>query len=401
MLSRVLIFSLGAALASSFQPCKKESCSPTNCAVNVPTFNQLPNVALLNDAFTFYNGTKVQTEADWACRKVELMEFFYEFELGPKQPAPSDVSGTVSTSAITVNAGDGTTSISFTATVQLPTTGSAPYPSVIGVGGCFLNSQALLNKGIAIINFPNDDVAQQNSAQSRGIGKYYTLYGASDPAGAMMAWAWGVSRMLDVMQADPSGLFDMDKIGATGCSRNGKGSLVVSAFDERIALALIQESGSGGSASWRISDWQGTTVQTLGEIIGENVWFGLALNQFSGYTTKLPMDHHLLLALMIPRAALVIENTGMVWLGNVSTWDNSNAARQVFSAFGLENNLGVSQVGNHNHCAFPAEEQPDVDAFVDAFLLGQSGVNTTIVHTDGAFTYNASWYPYPIPSIQG
>jgi hypothetical protein len=359
----------------------------------------LTPVAVLNDAFTFYNGTAVTTEADWACRKVELMQFFYEFELGPKQPTPIDVSGSVSKTAIIVNAGNGTTSITFTATVQMPTVGSAPYPSVIGVGGCFLNSQALLDKGIAIINFPNDDVAQQNSASSRGIGKYYTLYGSADPAGAMMAWAWGVSRMLDVMQADSSGLFDMSKIGATGCSRNGKGSLVVSAFDERIALALVQESGSGGSASWRISDFQGTTVQTLGEIIGENVWFGVALNQFSGFTTKLPMDHHLLFALMVPRPALIIENTGMVWLGNVSTWNNGNAARQVYSAFGLEDSLGVSQVGNHNHCAFPANEQPDVDAFVNAFLLRNQGVNTSICHTDGGIPYNHSWYPYPIPNI--
>ena len=81
----------------------------------------------------------------------------------------------------------------------------------------------------------------------------------------MIAWAWGVSRIIDVMEtSDTTGLFNRTAISVTGCSRNGKGALVVGAFDERIALAIPQESGSGGAASWRISDWMGTTVQTLG-----------------------------------------------------------------------------------------------------------------------------------------
>ena len=79
----------------------------------------------------------------------------------------------------------------------------------------------------------------------------------------MMAWAWGVSRILDVIEQSGGDIIDIEHIGVTGCSRNGKGALVVAAFDERIALAIPQESGSGGTASWKISDWQGTTVQTL------------------------------------------------------------------------------------------------------------------------------------------
>jgi hypothetical protein len=88
----------------------------------------------------------------------------------------------------------------------------------------------------------------------------------------MTAWAWAVSRMLDVMEKDTSGLFDMNHVAVSGCSRNGKGALVVGALDERIALVIPQESGSGGTASWRISDWQGPTVQTLAEIVGACVF---------------------------------------------------------------------------------------------------------------------------------
>ena len=78
--------------------------------------------------------------------------------------------------------------------------------------------------------------------------------------------------MIDVIEADTSGLINATALAITGCSRNGKGALVAGALDERIALTIPQESGSGGTASWKVSDWMGPTVQTLEEIVGENVW---------------------------------------------------------------------------------------------------------------------------------
>ena len=71
-------------------------------------------------------------------------------EIGMKPPKPMLVTGTVSKTQITVIAGNGTTNITFTAMVQLPTVGSAPYPSLIGIGGISLNAQALRAMGIAI-----------------------------------------------------------------------------------------------------------------------------------------------------------------------------------------------------------------------------------------------------------
>ncbi len=92
----------------------------------------------------------------------------------------------------------------------------------------------------------------------------------------MTAWAWGVSRVIDVLENTPTLKLDLTKLAVTGCSRNGKGALVVGAFEPRIALTIPQESGSGGAGCWRISDAMlaaGTTTQTASEIVGENVWF--------------------------------------------------------------------------------------------------------------------------------
>jgi len=366
----------------------------------MPSFNDLPNNPYLNDPFTMMNGTRITTKDGWICRRAEINAQFQYWELGAKPLAPSILRGTVSQTSIVVVAGEGTTSITFTATVTIPTTGSAPYPALIGVGGSSLNQAPILNMGVAYINFPNNDLAEQISGSSRGRGKFYTLYGANHTAGAMMAWSWGVSRMIDVMEQSGSKIFDLQHLAVTGCSRNGKGALIVGAFDERIALVIPQESGSGGAASWRISDWMGTTVQTLGEITGENVWFTLSLRQFNTAANKLPFDHHTLDGMVAPRGLLIIENTSQVWLGNQSCWGASVAGHKVYEALSIPDHMGTSQIGNHNHCQFPASQQPEVNAFFNKFIFGGT-MNTTIMKTDGAYTFNQTkWINWDVPILQ-
>ena len=170
----------------------------------------------------------------------------------------------------------------------------------------------------------------------------------------MMAWAWGVSRLIDALEQTPAAQIDPARLGVTGCSRNGKGALIVGAFDDRIVLTIPQESGSGGSASWRVSDAQlasGTVVQTLSEITGENVWFRKSFSQFSVAATQLPFDHHMIEGLVAPRALLIIENTSQVWLGNVSTYNDSMAAHAIWEALGIPDTMGVSQIGDHSTTA--------------------------------------------------
>lgn len=90
-----------------------------------------------------------------------------------------------------------------------------------------------------------------------------------------MAWAWAVSRIVDALETLPEAGINPRKLAVTGCSRNGKGALVAGAFDQRIALTIPQESGSGGDACWRTSrDMlvnQQLVTQTAQEIVGENV----------------------------------------------------------------------------------------------------------------------------------
>jgi hypothetical protein len=66
----------------------------------------------------------------------------------------------------------------------------------------------------------------------------------------------GFSRIIDVLisekAAGRNNIIDPTAVGVTGCSRNGKGAFTVGAFDERIALGIPQESGTGGVSAFRI-----------------------------------------------------------------------------------------------------------------------------------------------------
>jgi hypothetical protein len=368
----------------------------------MPSYSSLPTNSYLPDPFRFMDGSRMNTKAQWTCRRAEIAALAQEFEFGYKQDTPySATTGAKSGNNLIVTVTDNGHTISFSCSITYPTTGSPPYPAMIGCGTDNLNTTALLNMGVALINFPSDTIAVENSASSRGQGLFYDMYGSGHSAGALMAWAWGMDRLIDAIEKTPAANIDPNRLGVTGCSRWGKGALACGAFDERIKLTIPQESGSGGAASWRVSDWQGTSVQTLGEITGENCWFRANFNQFNSTATKLPFDHHMIEGLCAPRALLVIENSSMVWLGNVSTWTTGNVAHKIWEALGIPDKMGYSSDGTHGHCAFPSAQQPEVTAYVQKFLVGGGTGNTNVMKTDGGVIYNESqWVNWSVPALQ-
>jgi hypothetical protein len=369
----------------------------------MPSFGSLPSNAFFPDPFRFMNGSRMTTQAEWACRRAEIAALAQEFEFGAKPNTPaSATTGSRSGNTLAVTVNDSGRTLSFNASITYPSTGTAPYPAMIGIGGSNLNNSALSSMGVAVITFPNNEIAQQNGQGSRGVGKFYTMFGSGHSAGALMAWGWGVSRLIDALEKTPAANIDASRLGVTGCSRNGKGALVAGAFDERIRLTLPQESGSGGAGNWRVSDWmlsQGQTTQTLSQIVNENVWFRANFSQFGSAATRLPFDHHSIAGLVAPRALLMIEND-ILWLGPQSSWSNANAARMIWQALGVPNMMGYSLTTGHTHCAFPSSQQAEVNAYVQRFLIGSGTANTSIMRNDPGVPFNqAQWVNWTVPAL--
>lgn len=374
-----------------------ETPTPPCTVPTPPSYESLATNAKLPDPFTKQDGSAVTTREDWACRRAEIASFVAEYELGPKPPKPSSVTASSSGSNLNITVSEGGKSIDFSVVINKPS-GAGPHPAIITYGFASLP----IPSNVASIRFSNDDIAEQTNGGSRGRGKFYQLYGENHGAGAMMAWAWGVSRILDALESTPTVGIDATRVGVTGCSRNGKGALVAGAYDARIALTLPQESGSGGAACWRVSDYQksnGTNVQTLSQIVTENVWFRSTFSQFGSTANKLPFDHHMLAGLVAPRGLLMIENTSQTWLGNVSCFQCGVAARRIWDALGVSDHMGFSQSGHADHCGFPSAQQPELTAYINKFLLGGSD-DTDVLKTDGGFTFDETrWVDWQTPEL--
>jgi hypothetical protein len=343
------------------------------------------------------SGTRVTTKAEWPCRQQEISTQFQQYELGTMPPKPSSVTVTASGNSITINVSDGGKSISFSVSVTYPSSGTAPFPAIIAYGGGSIPTPA----GVATINFNNDDIAAEQSASSRGQGKFYTLYGSGHSAGAMMAWAWGVSRIIDALELTAStNRIDTTRVGVTGCSRNGKGAFVAGAFESRIALTIPQESGSGGAACWRVSDIEhnaGKNIQTASEIVGENVWFSTAFNSYANQISNLPVDHHELAALVSPRGLFVIEND-IDWLGPVSTTACMKVGRIIYNSIGVPDAMGFSLVGGHSHCAFPSSQSSQLNAFISKYLQNGSA-STANIEQSSSNVNAASYFTWTPPTL--
>ena len=145
-------------------------------------------------------------------------------------------------------------------------------------------------------------------------------------------------------------------------------------------MTIAQEPGGGGVDAWRVSETLGN-VETLGRT--SYAWFLESMRQFAGKNVnRLPIDHHELAALIAPRALLVLGNTDYEWLAEESNYVSCQAARMVWKAFGIEDRMGFSIQGGHMHCMLPKSQYPEVEAFIDKFLLGKTDVDTFVSKAD-------------------
>jgi hypothetical protein len=92
----------------------------------------------------------------------------------------------------------------------------------------------------------------------------------------------------------------------------------------------------------------------------------------------LPYDHHELVAMICPRAVLMLGNPDYNWLADPSAYVSMNAAMKVWQKFGIEDRVGYSIVAGHGHCRLHPDQYPEVEAYLDKFLLGKKDVNTKV-----------------------
>ncbi|MFJ8919705.1 cellulose binding domain-containing protein [Streptomyces sp. NPDC102415] len=334
----------------------------------VPDPGASPSDAKLPDPFRRLDGTRVSTTSDWRCRRAEIREQAERTVYGQKPAKPAGVTGTVSSTGITVNVTDQGKSAGFTAQVELPS-GSGPFPAVVVLGGLGADTATIKASGAAVVNFDPYSVGREGTARNNKQGAFYSVYGSTSSTGLLMAWSWGVSRIIDVIEQSGGNLLRADATGVTGCSRFGKGAFVAGAFDQRIALTMPIESGSGGAPAFRGIPGE-SGGQPLSSAYSEQPWLGDAFGSYTGDPAALPVDTHEIVGMVAPRGLFLMENPHVDWLSARSGSVAALGGAEVYRALGAGANISYwSDVQDGTHCAARSEWKAPLQQSIGKFLL--------------------------------
>ncbi|MEL5893321.1 hypothetical protein AAE250_07415 [Bacteroides sp. GD17] len=139
-----------------------------------------------------------------------------------------------------------------------------------------------------------------------------------DDWGAIGAWSWGISRLIDYLETDRS--INSKAIGLSGHSRYGKATLYAMAFDDRIAIGYPSDAGSLGTKMNR-RHW-GQDLENSGSP-SEYHWMAGNFLQWCGELVpgqylprkieNCPVDAHSLMALCAPRPVFVNGGNQSLW----------------------------------------------------------------------------------------
>lgn len=335
----------------------------------------------LPDVLTLSNGRKVRNRRTWEQqRRGEILEVFSQEMYGHVPERPAGLHFEV-LSVDTVYAGlglrkrvriylDEAGAHWFDALVHTPRHVALPVPFFAGLNfkgneatlderaGARWPYEMILGAGWGVITAWRDSVEPDGAqfvppaepGSICGDGGVRAWYNPGGDWGAISAWAWGLSRLLDYLETDPGA--DASRVVVVGHSRLGKTALWAGANDPRFAGVVSNCSGCCGAAISR-------------RCFGENFasidlnfphWFTRAFDPYKGKEASFPGDQHWLAALAAPRPLYIASATRDGWADPKGEWLCAASVAPVYKLYHLPG-LASSR--------FDASSWPPADSPVD------------------------------------
>jgi hypothetical protein len=270
---------------------------------------------------------------------------------------------------------------------------AGPYPSVLVVGGLSAEQVTTLKQnGYGYIAMDTASVYSDfNGTTNPHTGAYTELYpyqaGVYEfDSGALMGWAWGISRIIDAIKNDAEGAnrFNLNwkATAVTGVSRNGKAAALAGAFDERVAITAPSDPGGGGLTGYRnLTESEMFTynvpvnanqVYSLNEFVNraagnpsESAWFTSKAQDFvPDNAVHSPFDLHAVAALVAPRPFILWTGEAQQsWLGSPSSVLSMQAGKAAYDLLGAGD--AIAWIVRDAQHANQDRDLPDLIAIMD------------------------------------
>jgi len=350
--------------------------------------NKIENEGLLAplpDLFLSEEGNPIHNLKDWEkIRRPEILELFKGHVYGRVPKAPAKVNyrlgfvdeqaleGKAIMKEVEIEAVRNTDTLAMSLLLFLPADQPGPFPVFLGLnfnGNHSIHSDPHISVTDSWVRNNRDLGIEDHRARessrgaasgrwpleyilSRGYGLATMYYGDIDPDyddgfengihnvmdekrddeswGSIAAWAWGLSRAMDYLEKEKN--IDQDRVAVMGHSRLGKTSLWAGAQDERFAMVVSNNSGCGGAA---------LSLRAHGETVGRiNTsfphWFNDRFKDYNDKEVLLPVDQHMLMALMAPRSIYVASAEQDDWADPLGEFLSLYHGSQVYKLYGEE-----------------------------------------------------------------